>query len=54
MAEKRRRSSKRRTSTGQKLRQEAKIRKIIWISAGGAIALAIIVIFLRYLVLSIT
>lgn len=48
----RRRSRQKRSSTKAKLRQQAKIQKIIWISALVAIAVAIVVIFTRYAVLA--
>ena len=48
----RRRSRQKRSSTKAKLREQAKIQKIIWISALSAIAIAIVVIFARYAILA--
>jgi hypothetical protein len=49
---KRRRLRQKRSSTRAKLRQQAKMQKIIWISAAVAIGLAIVVIFARYYLLA--
>lgn len=49
---KRRRLRQKRSSTRAKLRQQAKIRKIIWISVSIALGLAIAAIFVRYAMLA--
>jgi cell division septal protein FtsQ len=48
----RRRLRQKRSSTQAKLRRQAKIQKVIWISALAAISVAIIAIFTRYALLS--
>jgi hypothetical protein len=49
---KRRRLRQKRSSTRAKLRQQAKIQKIIWISISAALGVAIVAIFIRYAMLS--
>jgi len=48
----RRRLKQKRSSTRAKLRQQAKIQKIIWISVAVALGVAIVVIFTRYAILA--
>lgn len=47
----RRRLRQKRSSTREKLRQQAKIRKTIWISVAVALGVAIVAIFLKYAIL---
>jgi cell division protein FtsL len=50
---KRRRLRQKRSSTREKLRKQARLEKMIWISAVGAIGLAILIVTIRYYILSI-
>jgi predicted PurR-regulated permease PerM len=47
-----RRRRQKRSSTATKLRQQAKIRKIIWICAGVALGIALMAVHIRYSLLN--
>jgi hypothetical protein len=54
MTEVRRRSSRRRKSNRQKIRDEAKLKKIAWLAVISAIGIAIVYIFVRNYMFKIT